>query len=127
MSCKLEKSPCEKFGVAKIYMMSDKYWPNIFRRDMASKNIKFFISTMQYSGFSGVKIHRILTRKHGDVICLRRVQSLMTKYSSGRREGIVDGRKKSGGRKSNIRHDSIDSVKLAIKICLLYTSPSPRD
>ena len=76
---------------------------------MASENIKFFISTMQYSGFSGVKIHRILTRKHG-------VQSLMKEYSSGRREGIVDGRKKSIRRKSNIRHDSIDSVKMAIEI-----------
>ena len=71
---------------------------------------------MQYSGFSGVKIHRILTRKHSDVISLRRVQSLMKEYSSGRREGIVDGRKKSGRRKSNIRHDSNDSVKMAIEI-----------
>jgi len=40
----------------------------------------------------------------------------MKEYSSGRREGIVDGRKKSGRRKSNIRHDSIDSVKMAIEI-----------
>ena len=33
-----------------------------------------------------------------------------------RDRGIVDGRKKSGRRKSNIRHDSIDSVKMAIEI-----------
>ena len=84
---------------------------SVFVEMEESSHIKYFIHTMQLACKSATETHNILTDAHGDIISLRRVQSLMKEYKDGDRTDYGDGRFYSGRRMSGVRAEMIETVK----------------